>query len=400
MTHQEVYSIYRIQGELGSLGCKELTQLSHVTHINHAISIIKCNEITSGLVYDDSILNKERILVCWLSPNEWQEGYRYGSIRFRFNAEILLKKFKYIYWVEDMEEYTPTACRLLLTNNDYSDSSILTSYDILEKKGPLWYDCNTKKFYWNGHFTLELMFEDSIEIVDCTIDFVTHHDTMCNLKIPNCREKGIGSSVIKALFLSSLAYNCVQISGYNFSSLSADFVTTGKTEILDNLSKGMPYTGNIDSSHESSDAVTFSILMNYALGFSTISKRLVVLFSSKSEFSLSLDAVIKKVISGDKKIQTWDKSFTFKEFPVFYCDDIQVGVFIGVNRRITRGKNIDKHSKPLKFNSNQELKNIIKKSSNCNMYLIGKDDSVLDINIDGLESKTPRTKSKSKVITR
>ena len=100
--------------------CQPLDVVSHVSHINSALNIFECGKIKAGLVYDKSKLNKERILVAWLSPNDWHGagGFRYGNIRFNFKWENVLDGMNY-YWIESIE-YGIQACRILLSPNDYS----------------------------------------------------------------------------------------------------------------------------------------------------------------------------------------------------------------------------------------------------------------------------------------
>lgn len=66
--------------------CQSFSNISHVSHINNALNIIEDGVIKSGLVFDKSLLNTERILVVWLSPNDWggAGGFRYGNVRFNF----------------------------------------------------------------------------------------------------------------------------------------------------------------------------------------------------------------------------------------------------------------------------------------------------------------------------
>jgi len=77
-----------------------LEKIYHVLHINPALNIVSDSKIKAGLVYDESKLNKKRILVCWLSPNDWDGagGFRYGNIRFAFDWKKIYEDM-YSYWV-------------------------------------------------------------------------------------------------------------------------------------------------------------------------------------------------------------------------------------------------------------------------------------------------------------
>jgi hypothetical protein len=58
------------------------SKVSHVAHFSSALDILGDKTIRAGLVYDESKLNKDRILVGWLSPNHWGDGFRYGTVLF------------------------------------------------------------------------------------------------------------------------------------------------------------------------------------------------------------------------------------------------------------------------------------------------------------------------------
>lgn len=369
--YQELdYYKFKVHGDKGDIGCKELKEISHVAHIEHATSILKSNQIKTSLVYDHSILNKDRILVCWLSPNNWP-GYIYGSVKFRFKAEDIISKFKYVYWVEKIESYNPTACRILFTNNDYSSFSKLTYYDIVEKDGPIWFDFETKKFYWNSCITLELMFEDSIKLNDCRIGFVSHHSELCNLKNKLCREKKIASNEVKALFLANIISNHVRLTGFNYKIVgSKDFITIGKERILNQFSNEQ-CKGELTFEHESAKAVAYSFLTNYGKGYKSIATKLFYLFKSKEELRKCINYLILRIIFGEEKIPTMEGKKNFITLPIFIKHDkITSGIFIGIDR-VNYATNIfDRYTKVDKFTSIAELDILIEQSSNCNMYMI------------------------------
>ena len=86
-----------------------------MTHIRNAIEIIRGSQLAPQLIYDKSRLNTQRILVLWLSPNDWSGagGFRYGNVSFDFNWASIIES-KRFYWVGAMP-YTPSACRILIT---------------------------------------------------------------------------------------------------------------------------------------------------------------------------------------------------------------------------------------------------------------------------------------------
>src|SRR4051794_25924403 len=79
--------------------CQKFGTVSHTSHVDSALSILSRGEIRPYLVFDESLLNDQRILVSWLSPNHWHNGYRYGNIRFDFDFQSLIAG-KHFYWVE------------------------------------------------------------------------------------------------------------------------------------------------------------------------------------------------------------------------------------------------------------------------------------------------------------
>jgi len=183
--------------------CQPLRTVSHVSHINSALNIFECGKIKAGLVHDKSKLNTERILVNWLSPNDWSGagGFRYGNIRFNFDWASLLDKMNY-YWIESIV-YGIKACRILLTENDYL--SKFQKYDPTLGDGPWWFDKETGIHYWNSSCCLEIMIEEDLNIADVEkIDFVTHHSKFCNISPVSCPDCNLHSSHAGARFIAGL----------------------------------------------------------------------------------------------------------------------------------------------------------------------------------------------------
>ena len=114
--------------------CCRLAQVYHVTHIDVGWRILTEGKIKAGLVCDESKLKTERILVTWVSPNDWTGagGFRYGNVRFSFDWEPLIRDMNY-YWVESVAYRTP-ASRVLITGKDYG--GILDEYDPTAGDGP------------------------------------------------------------------------------------------------------------------------------------------------------------------------------------------------------------------------------------------------------------------------
>lgn len=129
--------------------CMPFDFVNHVSHVESSKEILKRQSLVAGLVFDESKLNSERILVNWLSPNHWYNGFRYGNICFKipFNKSVLDYNF---YWVESIA-YGVEACRILITKNDYD---FLEKYDPNIPNGPWWYDKEKDKHYYNSNFCL------------------------------------------------------------------------------------------------------------------------------------------------------------------------------------------------------------------------------------------------------
>ncbi len=70
--------------------CQSLTKVSHVSHIHSALSIISEGKLKSGLIFDESKLNDERIRVNWVSPNDWD-----GAVDSRNNLNKNPPNFSY-----------------------------------------------------------------------------------------------------------------------------------------------------------------------------------------------------------------------------------------------------------------------------------------------------------------
>ncbi len=171
------WEAFQVQGEPGTNSCKRLTTVSHVTHINFAAHAIQEQKIKAGLVFDESRLNQHRVLVTWLSPNDWIE-YIYGTVKFEVDWATLVEGKNY-YWVECMH-YSPKALRILVTSEDRS--SLLEKYIPELRTGPWWYDKENDAHYFNRDYTLEIMLEDDIPLKSVQkISTVTHHSRICTL---------------------------------------------------------------------------------------------------------------------------------------------------------------------------------------------------------------------------
>lgn len=167
--------------------CRPLELISHVTHVSTSARVLEDELLRAGLIFDKSKLNADRILVVWLSPNYWNDGFRYGGLRYTYDFAKLVEG-RNAYWVESIAYGIP-ACRILITDQDRSD--LLDEYDPTAGDGPWWLDSDGRH-YWNGEYTLEIMFEGDLDVEDAVAtDTVKHHAKMCNIDHRRCPERGM-----------------------------------------------------------------------------------------------------------------------------------------------------------------------------------------------------------------
>ena len=101
-----------------------------------------------------------------------------------------------------MENYSPTAIRILISENDYRPK--LKPYNPMIGDGPWWYDKINDKHYWNGTYTLEIMLEDDIFLDDAlNVDFIDHNHSYCSIK-PTCPDHFPSINSASSRFLAGL----------------------------------------------------------------------------------------------------------------------------------------------------------------------------------------------------
>lgn len=186
--------------------CRPLTTASHVAHIHHAWEYLRDGEIRGRLVSDKSKLKDDRYPVVWLSPNDWVNGSRYGTVEFEFDWNWLIEHTK-AYWVEAITEYQPEAPRILLASDESKVPDDLTLYDPYAGDGPWWTDPSDGSHWWNGKYTLEILTDFDLPLTQCKqIWFVRHHPSMCCLKKPasGCWESKMTSEVARNYFFCGL----------------------------------------------------------------------------------------------------------------------------------------------------------------------------------------------------
>jgi hypothetical protein len=157
----------------------ELTRVRHITHVEIARRVIADNEITAGLIYDESKLNSSRTCVSWMSPNTWIQGSMYGTVQFTFDWASLIAGRR-LYWVEHITKYSPAAYRFFVTDRRLGPSDSVVPYDPRHDDGPIREQGD--KWYWRNDHTCELMIDSSIGLDQCIgFDFIEHHGQYCRL---------------------------------------------------------------------------------------------------------------------------------------------------------------------------------------------------------------------------
>lgn len=154
-----------------------MTTVRHIAHVPTAKRIIEDGRIKSGLIYDNSLLNRSRISVVWLSANTWANGSMYGTVGFEFPwADIV--NGQNIYWVEAITDYNPTAFRFLLSKRDVKSRHV-QPYDPARDDGPL--RQRGGQWFRARNLTSEFMIEEDISLDQSTaLDFVNHHPRYCS----------------------------------------------------------------------------------------------------------------------------------------------------------------------------------------------------------------------------
>jgi hypothetical protein len=285
--------------------CLKFETVSHTSHVDTALSIIERCEIRPYLVFDESILNEQRILVSWLSPNYWNIGFRYGNIRFDFDFQQLIAK-KRFYWVEVIP-YQIEACRILVTDENHDGQ--LAPYNPNNKKGPWWYDSSDDQHYYNGNYCLEFMFEAPIGLrVLRKLDFVDHHSDYCSIyrnKPYKCSALGFGASRGGAVFLSRAA-----VTGYNLKELSAHFIQeNGRPNDMTKfafeelirplLRKKVEFNGDLKATSKNAKAVARAICAAFSYNNLNDAKKLASLFQSEDDCVDAVAMVVSKIVGLD-----------------------------------------------------------------------------------------------------
>ncbi len=281
--------------------CQRFETVSHTSHVTTALSILDRGEIRPYLVFDESKLNDQRILVSWLSPNYWSNGFRYGNIRFDFDFKSLVEG-KRFYWVESVAYKIP-ACRILVTDTNHDGD--LDPYDPNSKKGPWWHDTTSDQHYYNGVHCLEFMFECSISLKNIrTIDFVNHHSTFCSIHRTNpnrCEELGfqpsrggamfIARAVASGFSLRRLAPYLVQDNGRPNSMLEFAF-----DELRSRVSRKVIFDGDLKAKSKQASAVAQGICSAFSFHELENAKKLASLFRTEEDCDSALAILVSETV--------------------------------------------------------------------------------------------------------
>lgn len=283
----------RFSFKIGDNNSRELSTVRHIIHAPSACRVLDDGKLKSGLIYDDSRLNKYRLNVVWVSANTWHFGSIYGTVEFQFTWPNIVAG-QNIYWVEAMN-YKPIAYRFLLSKNKYS-SAVVSPYDPEKDDGPL--KLKDGKYYWNCEYTSEFMIEADLLLARCTgIDFVTHHQLYCRLDGNACEDrqhnpnpKRTGSKMLSFI----LARNVHAIDkhlkppGSHGQITELDVAYEGLEEVFG----GVEFSGTA-SSPADCENLTRGSIAQYSAGQADQAKKLLSMMISKNHFTEALTAIVR-----------------------------------------------------------------------------------------------------------
>lgn len=286
--------------------CQKLESIDHITHMESAARALLDGTIKAALVFDESRLNRDRIRIVWLSPNDWSGagGSRYGNVKFAFDWKALIQGKNY-YWVESMA-YRVAAARILVTDSNY-DSKLLR-YDPSSGDGPWWFDESDDAHYWNGNHCLEIMLEEDLSLEKAKgVDFVDHHSKFCNVAGAKCPCCGLRRDKAGGIFLA-------RIIGQRLDPSKLKWVDNGIPQPVlerafyqirrdfEHLSKGLAFRGRIRQADSATLPISRAILGAYAGGNAEELATLMGLMLSTEHVTKSC----AKAISGAFGLSSWE----------------------------------------------------------------------------------------------
>ena len=194
---------YRISlKEPHSKNVSDLMKVHHIVHTRVSRRIFEDEMLRAGIIQDESKLNKTRLAVTWLSANYWHRGSFYGTVRFTYDWNWLIKNRR-LYWVEDIPYRNP-AYRFLVTDRDL-ESSKVKPYNPESDRGPV--RLKDGKWYWNESPTSEFMIEGDLPLKHAiALSFVEHVDCREDKK---CKEQTLHTRIVTAQTLAFVLGNDV-----------------------------------------------------------------------------------------------------------------------------------------------------------------------------------------------
>ena len=277
--------------------CAPFDTVSHVSHLEPALKIMQDKRIRAGLVFDESVLNTERILVSWTSPNYWTPGFRYGNVRFQFGWAEKVREKKY-YWVESMA-YGVKACRILITTNTHEK---LAPYDPTHGDGPWWFDTDSGTHYFNGDYCLEFMFEHDLACdEEVRVDFVKHHERNCSTVPKNpesCPQLGMSDTDASSMFVAGMLGRAVQVTPLWFSHDHGEDVPYQINRAWTFLQPRLAsprygeYEGEMTGASDGTVAVARAICNAFYLGENEEASALRTMFADKESFTEGLGRLL------------------------------------------------------------------------------------------------------------
>lgn len=170
MTSEWSRFCFKIENPL-LINTPELGEVHHIVHLQISRRILEDRQLRAGLIHDESRLNRSRLCVTWLSANYWHNGSIYGTVRFTFDWDKIIKG-RSLYWVEAMD-YGNRAYRLLVTDRDLSDDKRVIPFDPSKERGPI--RLKDDRWYWNAKYTSEFMVESDLSLSSAkSLSFVEH----------------------------------------------------------------------------------------------------------------------------------------------------------------------------------------------------------------------------------
>jgi hypothetical protein len=275
--------------------CVSFDAVTHTSHIDSALAIIRDQEIRPSLVFDESKLNKQRVLVCWLSPNSWNAvGSRYGNVDFRFDFRKLIEGRNY-YWIESIA-YKITACRILIT--DIVRDLLLPRYDPTLGNGPWRFDESEGTHYFNNNYCLEFMVEAPIPLsMLASLNFTTHSDRYCalNRSSPNrCSEFGLRDIKGAARFVTRLAVVGVRITRLLKDNETAKRIIKLAVGDFAFYSADKP-TGDISADSSLAVPLARAAMSAYTYGRSDEAKSLAGQFENPEEYAKAVGQIMTEI---------------------------------------------------------------------------------------------------------